>query len=174
MIIGVDIDGVIADIATSLEKELSSRNYYNYNYTDWLCTVHHCDLSDEIFGDSLFWKNLKPFQESWHQINHWWSQGHDIHLVTARRSDVSIGVLEEWLDSWKISYNRLHIAKMNSKSKILHDLKIDFMIEDNPHEALLIQKAGMRCFLMKSWYNSEYWEDLDSIGSLLDIEGAQP
>lgn len=169
MIIGIDIDGVISDIAASLNKELSNRNYYNYDYTDWLCTVHHCDISDDIFTDPLFWKNLKPFNDGWHQVNNWWSQGHKIHLVTSRRSDLSIGILEEWLGSWKISYDRFHIAKMGNKSEVLHSLNADFMIEDNPSEVLAVQKEGIKCFLRKAWYNIEYWDDLDSIGSLYDL-----
>lgn len=170
MIIGVDIDGVISDIAGSLNKELEKLGHNNYDYSHWLTTVHECELSNSIFLNKLFWKNLKPFHDSWHQLNNWWGNGNDIYLVTARRSEYSISVLEDWLNSWNIFYNRFFICDMGDKISVLKSLKADFMIEDNPHEAMKIDSSGIRCILRRSWYNSDFWGEIESIGNLFDLE----
>jgi uncharacterized HAD superfamily protein len=170
MIIGLDIDGVISDIVARLNDELASRSYDDYDYSNWLCTIHNCGLSDEIFSNPLFWKNLKPFNDAWHQVNYWWSEGHEIHLVTSRRSAVSIDCLDDWLGSWGVSYDRFHVSKMGSKCEILKELNVDFMIEDNPNEVLLVEENGIKCFLRRAWYNIDYWDSLDSIGSLYDLK----
>jgi uncharacterized HAD superfamily protein len=169
MIIGVDIDGVISDIVLSLNKELEKLGYVNYDYSDWLTTVHNCDLSDSIFQNPLFWKNMKPFDDAWHQLNHWWSLGHDVYLVTSRRSEVSMSALDSWLNSWNILHNNYYFTDMGSKYDKLKELNVDFMIEDNHNEAMMLNEKGIRCFLRRAWYNSECWGDLETIGSLYDL-----
>lgn len=171
----LDVDGVISDICAGLNNELENkRGIVNYDYSDWLITPFEDSLSDEIFGSGLFWKNLKPFYDAWYQVNNWWALGWDIHLVTARYSTVSKEALPIWLDDWRLQYSQIHFADMGNKIEIIKEINPVFVVEDNPHEIIKVSESGYKCYLRRAWYNSEYWEDLDSIGSLLDIEGAQP
>jgi len=48
-------------------------------------------------------------------------------------------------------------------------LKADVMVEDNPYEVRALRDAGVDCLLMRAWYNSEFWEDFPSVGSLLEV-----
>jgi 5'(3')-deoxyribonucleotidase len=100
--IALDLDGVIADIGEALTIALEIKGHFDYDYTDWLTTHHECSLSDEIMEEPLFWKNLKPFEDAWYQVNKWFAQGTDVYIVTARRSEVSMGVTQDWLDGWNI------------------------------------------------------------------------
>lgn len=174
MNIGLDIDGVITDICLSLNNELEKLDYVDFDYSKWLLTVHNCELSDSIFSKKLFWKNLKPFYDSWHQINNWWSLGHDVFLITSRRSEASMETLEPWLDSWKILHSGFYFTEMGKKIDKIKDLNIDFMIEDNPYEAMTIEENGTKCLIRRSWYNSDFWEDFESIGTLFDVKLKKP
>jgi len=48
-------------------------------------------------------------------------------------------------------------------------LGAEFMVEDNPYEARKIVESGTDCFLMRAWYNSQFWDEFDSVGSLLEV-----
>jgi uncharacterized HAD superfamily protein len=167
----LDVDGVVTDICASLNRELEDkRGIFNYDYSDWLITPFENNLTKEIFSSKTFWKNMKPFADAWYCINHWWSMGHDINLITARMNPSGRDTLEEWLYNWRISYNNIYFSKMGEKLDVIKDMDPIFMIEDNPHEVMKIKEAGIRSLLRRGWYNSEYWEDLDSIGSLYEVD----
>jgi 5'(3')-deoxyribonucleotidase len=169
-IIALDLDGVIADIDTAILEHLSARGLDDYDYKDWLITHHHCDLSDDIMGTSLFWKNLKPLQDAWYQVNHWFAIGYDVYVVTARRTDASISVTQQWLDDWKINTMTPIFAKMGEKHNIINDLNPIFVVEDNPHEVATLIEEGHTAYLRKAWYNQEFWNRMPTINNLSELE----
>lgn len=168
----LDLDGVIADIASSIDDALSSTygvDRKECDYSSWLTTEHHCEISDKMMGNSLFWRNLKPFKDAWHQINSWFSNGYDVYIVTARRTEHSINVTEQWLDEWKIATMPPIFAKMGEKHNIINKLMPLFVVEDNPNEVITLLNEGHNAFLRKAWYNEEYWKKLPTIDSLLEL-----
>jgi 5'(3')-deoxyribonucleotidase len=169
-VIALDLDGVIADIDEALKIELSQRGHADYDFTDWLTTYHECDLSNEIMTPELFWRNLKPFSDSWHQVNKWFSKGHDVYIVTARRTEGSIGATQKWLDEWKINTMNPIFCQMGQKHQAIADLNPEFIVEDNPNEVISLLDKGYNAFLRRAWYNEKYWEALPSIGSLLELK----
>lgn len=169
-VIALDLDGVIADIGEALNIALEERGHFDYDYTEWLTTHHECDLSDEIMDNSVFWKNLKPFEDAWHQVNKWFSDSHDVYIVTARRSQASISVTESWLDEWRINTMPPIFCKMGEKHNVIKKLNPEFIVEDNPHEVITLLEEGHNAFLRKAWYNRKYWNELPTIGSLLELE----
>lgn len=166
----LDVDGVIADIAGGINRSLEKMGIVNYDYSHWLTTYHDDDLILEVMDNKLFWKNLKPFDDAWYQINNWWSLGYDIYLVTSRRSESSQSMLPVWLDEWKIQYNRYYFTDMGAKIDVIKDLDPLFVVEDNYNEIKVLTENGVNCFMRRAWYNSEYWEDYESIGSLFEID----
>jgi 5'(3')-deoxyribonucleotidase len=168
--IALDLDGVIADIGEALTIALEIKGHFDYDYTDWLTTHHECSLSDEIMEEPLFWKNLKPFEDAWYQVNKWFAQGTDVYIVTARRSEVSIGVTQDWLDGWNIGTMSPIFCSMGDKHNVINDLNAQFVVEDNPHEVITLLEEGHNAFLRKAWYNKKYWNKLPTIGSLLELE----
>lgn len=169
-VIALDLDGVIADIGEALNTALEERGHFDYDYTEWLTTHHECELSDEIMDNSVFWRNLKPFEDAWHQVNKWFSDSHDVYIVTARRSKSSISVTERWLDEWRINTMRPIFCKMGEKHNIIKELNPEFVVEDNPNEVITLLEEGHNAFLRKAWYNRKYWNQLPTIGSLLELE----
>lgn len=170
-VICLDIDGVVSDICAGINYELEiKREMFDYDYSDWIIGSFEDNLTKEIFGSKVFWKNLKPFNDSWYQINHWWSLGFDIHLVTSRFNPAGKEVLPVWLEEWRLQYSQFHFAKAGEKINVIKDLNPAFIVEDNPHEINILLDGGYKCYLRRAWYNSEYWEDIESIGSLLDIK----
>lgn len=168
--IALDLDGVIADIDEKINTILSSMGEEDYDYGHWLITEHHCSLSDSIMNSSLFWKNIKPFEDAWHQVNHWFSIGYDVYIVTARRTDASISVTQEWLDSWGINTMKPIFCKMGQKHDVIKELNPIFMVEDNPNEVKTLIGDGIKTYLRRAWYNKEYWNTLPSIGNLLELK----
>lgn len=168
--IALDLDGVIADIGEALTVALEVRGHFDYDYTDWLTTHHECELSDEIMGNHLFWKNLKPFEDAWFQVNKWFAKGYDVHIVTARRNESSISGTQQWLDEWRISTMPPIFCKMGEKHDVIKKINPEFIVEDNPNEVITLLEEGHNAFLRKAWYNKKYWNQLPTIGSLLELE----
>lgn len=168
--IALDLDGVIADIGEALNIALNKKGYTNYDYSEWLITHHECDLSNEIMTPKLFWKNMRPFEDAWHQVNYWFSQGHDIYIVTARRTQNSIEATQEWLDGWGINTMIPIFCKMGEKHNVINELNAEFIVEDNPNEVTTLLEEGHNAFLRQAWYNEKYWDTLPTIGSLFELE----
>jgi 5'(3')-deoxyribonucleotidase len=168
--IALDLDGVIADIGEALTVALEIKGHFDYDYTDWLTTHHECSLSDEIMEEPLFWKNLKPFEDAWYQVNKWFAQGTDVYIVTARRSEVAMGITQDWLDQWNIGTMAPIFCSMGNKHNVINDLNAQFVVEDNPHEVITLLEEGHNAFLRKAWYNKKYWNKIPTIGSLLELE----
>lgn len=166
----LDLDGVIADIASSIDEYLSKNCKDNVDYSTWLTTEHHCELSDTIMGNSAFWKNIKPFEDAWYQVNNWSSLNYNVYIVTARRTKASMSITEQWLDSWRINTMRPIFCKMGEKHNIVRELNPIFMVEDNPNEVQTLIKDGIKTYLRRAWYNEKYWNALPTIGSLLELK----
>lgn len=165
-----DVDGVIADIAGGINLSLERLGIEDYDYAHWLVGVFEDDLSSRVFGDVLFWKNLKPFVSSWYAVNELWGRGFDVVFVTGRYSDVSRKCLLPWLDSWKFQYSNVVFCDIGSKLDVVLDLGGEFLVEDNPYEVRSVVDGGCRGVLMRSWYNREFWDVFESVGSLLDLK----
>lgn len=168
--IALDLDGVIADIASSIETFLHRNDQYNYDYGYWLYTNTEDELPMMAFKDPLFWKNMRPFEDAWHQVNYWFSKDIDVHIVTARRSEAAVESTEPWLDSWRINTLRPKFSKLNKKHRTIEEINPAFMVEDNPHEAIDLIERGHRCFLRKAWYNQDFWSEIPTIDNLYDLE----
>lgn len=165
----LDLDGVIADIDSAISQRLLSRGVDDYDYSNWLITHHTCELSDDIMGNSLFWRNLVPFQDAWFQVNNWFSMGYDVYIVTARRTDESMSVTEQWLDEWRINTMPPIFAKMGEKHNIINEIKPLFVVEDNPNEVRTLLEEGNNAFLRKAWYNLPYWSEMPTVNNLTEL-----
>jgi 5'(3')-deoxyribonucleotidase len=168
--IALDLDGVIADIGAALDAQLEKKGHIDYDYSGWLTKVHTCELSDEIMDTPIFWKNLIPFVDAWHQVNTWFSRGYDIYIVTARRSSWSQKITQQWLDEWRLCTMTPIFCNMGEKHNVIKDIDPLFMVEDNHNEVETLIQEGVNAYLRRAWYNKEYWDVLPSINTLFDID----
>lgn len=166
----LDVDGVVTDIASGIENSLTKMGLPEMDYTHWLVQKYEDDLTLSVFNNKPFWLNLKPYEDSWYQMNYWWSKGIDIHLVTGRYSNEGKTTLIKWLDNWKIAYTSVHFAELGSKIDIIRNLNCSFMVEDNFNEIESLTSHGVKCFMRKQWYNKDYWGKYNSIDTLFDIK----
>lgn len=166
----LDLDGVIADIDTSISNILLSRGVADYNYSHWLISDSNDDQAMEIFNDTLFWKNLKPYEDAWHQTNYWYGNDVDIHIVTARRCDAAMKTTHAWLDLWRISTSSVTFTNIHEKHHVIEKLNPKFVVEDNPNEVNILRSHGVNAYLRKQWYNKEFWSELPTVESLYDLD----
>lgn len=175
--IALDLDGVITDIGNGIKSlkddvtdEQISEALFNPN--------GHSDL-DFVFDNPLFWRNLKPIQESWFKINSWYYGGCDVYFIIARRTETSIYEIARWLDIWQIGYTEYIVCDMMGKHQTLSELKPSVFIDDNPIEILNCIdkldekiKSEMTIKAIKTWYNSNLIieHNVPHISSLEDIK----
>lgn len=164
----LDLDGVIADIDSGIKKFFESKNF-SKDYSSWLTTDTLDEDALKLFSNSLFWRNLKPFEDAWHQVNYWFSGGVDVHILTARRLPASMEATTVWLDEWKINTLIPKFSSYNEKYKIAKEINPTYMVEDNPSEVEILLENGINCFLRKAWYNESHWQKLPTVDNLYDI-----
>lgn len=171
--IALDLDGVIGNIPNSVDNWLLKNKGIQKNefdYGDWLTTDSKDELAMTMFNDPLFWKNMIPYEDAWHQINYWFSMDIDVHIVTARRCEAAIVNTEPWLNLWRINTTAPVFTNINEKHEVISKLNPKFVVEDNPHEVKILLKEGVNAFLRKQWYNQDYWQELPTINTLYDLD----
>ena len=166
----LDLDGVIADIDTAVSNHLLDESGAKIDYSSWFTTDTKNEEALKLFNNPIFWKNIKPFEDAWNQVNKWFSDDVDVHIVTARRMEEAVRSTEPWLDAWKINTLRPQFSKMNVKHKIIAEIDPLFVVEDNPHEVISLRSHGINCYLRKAWYNKDFWDDLPCIETLYELE----
>ncbi|MEY2973521.1 MAG: 5 nucleotidase, deoxy (Pyrimidine), cytosolic type protein [Pseudomonadota bacterium] len=166
-----DLDGVIANIDKSMFEVISSRGIPadQMDYGKWLISSTEDKDALEIFNSPLFWANMKPYEDAWYQINYWFSIGYNIDIVTARKQKASVEQTLPWLEKWNINSRMPQFSEFGKKINIIKNIDPIFVVEDNPAEIKELQKAGIKCYLRKQWYNEEYWSEYESIDTLFDI-----
>ena len=145
MNIGIDIDGVIADIEPYVfecgakllyEKGRSLENINKERYETY--EIYGWDRHDEHeFWDRYmieYYKNAPTRIYAAEIIRKLKEQGHNIYIITARGiSEKDIysylkDITKEWLKENEIYYDELFFEK--DKKKIIQEYNIDLMIED--------------------------------------------
>lgn len=166
----LDLDGVIADLGSAIDEALVSQGIPEYDYSSWIITDSNDEKAMSIFNNPIFWKNMKPYEDAWHQVNKWFSSGIDVYIVTARRCESAIKQTQPWLDLWRINTMTPIFANINEKHSIVKNLNAKFVVEDNPHEVKILINEGINAFLRKQWYNEKYWNELPTIDNLYDLD----
>lgn len=169
----LDLDGVIANIASSIEDwiwESYGLDRDKCDYSSWLITDSKDENAMKIFNNPLFWKNMKPYKDAWHCVNNWFSQGNDVYIVTARRCEAAISQTEQWLDSWKIATMTPIFTNINEKHDVIEKINPRFVVEDNPNEVAILREHGVNAILRKQWYNKDFWDEFPTVETLWDIE----
>lgn len=162
MKIGIDLDGVIADLTTELVyrldkigiktnpyrwKSLRLENEIDGVSADWMA---------EQINDPLFYMNVPAYEDAFYAINEWFYSGNDVYIITTRPTDC-LDVSQDWLDQWGIPYNNIYAGiKHREKIEVINDLNIAAMVEDNPEECEVIVETGINTFIISRSWNRDY------------------
>jgi len=166
----LDLDGVIADIDTPISQIFMAKGVADYDYSHWLISDSNDPEAMNVFNNTIFWKNLKPYADAWHQINYWFSQNIDIHIVTARRCSAAMKTTHEWLDTWRVGASSVSFTNIHEKHGVIEKLNPAFVVEDNPNEVRILLNEGVNAYLRKQWYNEPHWNEFPTIETLYDLD----
>ena len=180
-IIGVDIDGVLADlelpIKLAIEKEFGVKpdeqkrdEYYMHDRFNIDPKAMRIFL-DELFYTPGFWASAEPFYDNIYALaNH---RGFDIILITGRDNSARTETIE-WLYN-KCSYFTWRGLLMNTlqlKHQALKFCGASAMIEDRYAEAATIAAKGFNSYLIETHYNREFKGRDDGVVWVRDIADA--
>ena len=155
MNIGIDVDGVLTDFEWFIDyfgsKYLKRKKLpYNIVDSDTYSFKEKFNCSDNVeynfFKKHLIWySNRIPIRENAAQtINTLKSEGHAIHIITARiltdRNNILGSLmrffLKKWLINNNVKYDSIYFVNLKNsaieKAKLCQKLNLDFYIEDEP------------------------------------------
>lgn len=164
MIIGIDIDGVLADseplyrqtINRLFNLTLKQKDVTSYKYEECAgLTEDQMRLFWKTFYREGGWLKIKPIKEAKRFLDKLKRKKHRIVVVTSRPREHIKEETYQWLKEHKIPHSEL-IFLENHKSKhqaaLLRGHKFDYFIEDNYEYALDLAQKGVKVLLMDySW-----------------------
>lgn len=173
MIIGIDADGVLTDLA-KFQREYGQKYFGRkpdretaYNISEmFLCSK----MREFLFGTKYFityckvWPPREGAVEVIQQLN---AEGHKLFEITARKFVTmknpigwySKNMFEEWLDKNGISFaNIFYCSEKNTleqKYEVCKNVSVDIMIDDRPEVALYLADRSVKVLLFDAPYNQE-------------------
>lgn len=179
MLIGIDIDGVIAKVDTEIHKrllqwdsEVPDPNTWESYYIEEWARVPHGWFMENCANDETFWMNAIPYKDTWEWVRKAYFAGNEIHVVTARNTEAAYKQTQDWFDVWSIPYTTITmgIPRLEKGAK-LAEIGCNFMIEDDPHGAAAVSEY-MPCYLVNRPYNIRYKDvgGAERITSVKDIK----
>lgn len=169
MIIGIDIDNVLADYNGALEKvyakftkkhhiKLKDKNAYFRQMYDW-------DEKEEqkFYYDNIekMIKNLQPQKHCQKIITKLHNDGHKIFIITGRDNKDYVSpkeITKAWLENNNIYYDKLIFTNayiLEDKAQSCLKNKIDIMIDDSKNVFNECSKLGIRVLLFDTKYNRD-------------------
>ncbi len=158
--IGVDIDGVISDIA---------RHIIDYSAREFACLIAPEQISSDrmetcteltqeqliiIFTDPKFWKTLPVVPSSHEWLRRIREFGWEVILVTDRFWYPQIEEdTRDWLASNDIPFDDLEFARRAEKPTRARDLGITMFVEDQLSNANTLAEVCETVFLVDRTYN---------------------
>ena len=187
MLLCLDIDGVVADIAYELDFIAIRDGHDKYDFSNSFDSKHWRDVEwvYEAMQDEVFWRNLRPYEDAWHFVNKAFMSGVDVMFVTSRNPKWR-DATERWLDEWDIAYHDILFTEAGRKPELLEMMQENvpwgetaLMVEDNSLEVDAVNEAKLLGVLMNRDYNKDFelnkpwWSDskLDNrVDSFSDLE----
>ncbi len=160
------LDGVVRDFVKNLNFELEKRGKVNYDYAEWYLHEIEDEDCDEITSSNLFWKNLKPFDDAWYQINYFFGRNVPIYILC---DSYDVEREMKWLDSWRIPYNDV-ISFRGDIDSFIRSHYPSIIVDDHPDRVEYYRDMHVSGFLKRSWYNRDRRDKLPNLGDLFEIK----
>ena len=143
--IALDIDEVLADFIGSYNEKYDVET----TPTQWNFDPKIKERLDELKEDKEFWLNIKPL------INPNEIPFEPHCYITSRPCNTEW--TEEWLKNNGFSSRPIYMATdLKDKAELAIEAKIDWFIDDRFENFLLLERAGICCFLWNAPHNQRY------------------
>jgi len=152
--VGVDIDNVLADLNTPLNKFFAEKHNLNIDVRKLKeFKLEKCkEIPKKAFNDmqknfakGKIYKDALPTPYAEHAINKLRNEGFEIHLVTSRMHNEVPLIAEtvRWLDEYNLYYDELHFEHSVDKYIIVKKHNMRAFIEDRyDNLEIIINKCG--------------------------------
>lgn len=176
-VIGVDLDGVVHDFASSLHKFLSHKNHpdvpskidslevkYDF-FTDWgIDHQTYRDLHDQAVDEGFAYQG-PLIDDAVHHITRLYEAGHKVHIITARPQKAILATMG-WIIDHEIPFDSLTFSEDKNV------IKTDTFIEDNVANYKFLEQSGCVPFLVDRGWNREakgLFRRVENIGEFVDL-----
>mgnify|MGYP000846290586 FL=1 len=158
-VIGLDIDGVVADSFPVFLEEL------NRHYGKDITKIDNYDMTKvfDVDGDDLesfFNENVeylfsapKPMPGALETIDSWLRAKHEIIFVTARGGDREEKITLDWFEKYNLPQDKIIFTGGLSKTFPVKKYGINVFVDDFMTNALEIAAIGVPVLLMNAPYN---------------------
>lgn len=176
MIVGLDIDNVIADLDATyltyfLQEDKNKRNTGIINKKAHI-TKGMFDWSEEEVSDFISLKmdemgeRLKVIPRAKYYIDKLRRDNHKIYLLTHRKNKYwkdPENITKRWLKQNNIKYDRLIFTQTTDKSPECQEHHVDIMFDDSISNCKRLIMAGIPCYAVKTRYNEDYKNGLQMV-----------
>ena len=157
--VGVDLDGVIADIVTQLVR--FSRSEYDlrlvpskfHSENIETCTPIKAEQLRKLFCEPKFFQTMRAVQGARRSLMQLIAAGYTVHIITDRFWYPQIqDDTRKWLSNRLIRVESLVFARKTEKQSVARNLAIGWFIEDQRSNANLLSEV-CRVLLIDQPYN---------------------
>lgn len=165
---GLDIDSTLAETSGALLKALNRQYGTKYKLGDWTdWDLSHClnvpgkaelnEFMDRLFNDGLFMFTCRPLPYAVDGVSLLAGLG-DVYYITSRHQDLADSTMS-WLDRHNFPCGEIYMG-VNDKASLAKELELNLCVEDAPHHALKLARAGVGVFLLDWPWNQGVKHDL--------------
>jgi hypothetical protein len=179
MIVGVDIDGVLADFNTAYRQRLIDvtgrtlippfvggyePGVWNYATDEYGYTKEEDSaVWKDIIGDDTFWLRLNPYAEADRFIRSLFDC--EVYFITTRPGKAVKSQSEQWIIDAAPGYTPTVLIAKNAaaKGQLASGLGLTHFIDDRPENCLAVKRAIPSCavYLLDHKYNTWAKENVD-------------
>lgn len=172
MLIGVDIDDVLADLVNPFTEfhnrtygtSLTKENFIHYALWQVIGGTHEEDLRKMAeFEKTTYYSGMKPITGAISAIEIL-AANHNLIVITSR-TYYMMDSTQRWINNhFPNKFQNVHFAQnyqgtgldKKKKSEIVSELKVDFLIEDNFDYAAECARQGVKTLLFNQPWNQTH------------------
>jgi uncharacterized HAD superfamily protein len=158
--LGVDLDGVLGDLAGSLIKIARQKFHRNIAHEDITCyQLDACtgltkEQLDEIFGSAPVFRDMEPIQNAREGLDRLKSRGWKIHIITDRiNRQAGRRTALAWMEKNRFTWDALSLVRAQDKSEFAREHHLSFFIEDNYETVKDLAQVCSKVILLDKPYN---------------------
>lgn len=158
--LGVDLDGVLGDLAGSLIKIAWQKYHRNIAREDITCyQLEACtgltrEQLDEIFRSAPVFRDMEPIQNAREVLDRLKSRGWQIHIVTHRNhGNAGRRTAQAWLEKNRFPWDVVSLVRAQDKSEFARKHHLSFFIEDNYDTVKDLALVCSKVILLDKPYN---------------------